>query len=512
MSLKSIDYISPKLTLFYYGNRRHSSCFGGILTIIAGFISSSYVFYLLYNIFMHRKKNFMFYRTYIADVEQVNYNDSTGIYHYFQLYDTNKRSFGVYNSKYIRIIMTRAYRSYQQNENNLFNNEHWLYDNCRQGFDNKNFDQNLFNETDNFTESACLRYYYNNTNHKYYSIEDEDNFRYPYLIHGSGHKDNLFLGTVIEKCENTSITSQILGSCGSEKEIDDYFEKYKGINLQLLSKGVDTDNYSQPIYQYFHSICESLDIYPVPINNLNIMPFFIEVKSGYVIPQTKKMTTYTLDFNRRESLKIQQNKKVLAVFDYWLQNSSQAIRGGYTTIYEILPNIGGVIQLTYYIFYSINFICNKYIVIKDCNKALFRMYSNENSKEAINKRDFSRCINSLRKEAHLLFGHHANTNKILSVLKEKRRDSIYIAKFTRKKNSMKSLTDSNYPKVGDDNRQNNNFTNSNDLIINIQNNTINNAQNTGKKIFFKKKEDLIDKSNFAKELNEYVLVLIFRSR
>ena len=502
MSLKSIDYLSPKLTLYFYGRRRHTSYLGAILTIIMVFLCSSYVFYLLYNIFSHKITNFMLYRSYIVDVEQFNYNDSTGIYHYFQLYDTNKKSFGVYNSKYIRIFMTRLYRSYQRNEELLFDNEHWLYDSCRQGVDNKNIDQSLFNETDNFTDGACLRYYYNNTNHKYYPIEDEENFRYPYLIHGTGHKDNLFLGTTIEKCENSSITSEILGSCGSVKEIDDYFEAYKGINLQLLSKRVNTDNYSQPIYQYFHSICESLDIYSVPINNLNIMPFFIEIQSGYLMPRTKRLTTYFLDFNRRENWETPQNKKILAIFDYWLQNSSQVMKGGYSTLYDILPSIGGIIQLIYYIFYSFNFLYNKYIVIEDCNRSFFRMINNEDTKNALNKRNFSKCVNTIREEAQLLFGK-AN-NKILTAIREKR-DSIFIAKYNRQKNSIRSFTGSNCQKICDDNKKNNNLTNSNDLILHIQNNIINHTQNRGKKnSFMLKNEELIDNSNFAKELREYM--------
>lgn len=168
----------------------------------------------------------------------------------------------------------------------------------------------------------------------------------------------------------------------------------------------------------------------------------------------------------------------------------------------MLPSIGGIIQLTYYIFYSLNFLYNKYVVIKDCNNSFFRLYNNLNSKDAINKSNFSQCINSLRKEAQFSFGE---TNRIISALKEKRRDSIYIAKFNRKENSLRSLADSNYPKACEDSKQNNNLTNSNDLIIHTHNNTIiNNSQNKGKKSFLNRNEELIDNSNFSKELNEYV--------
>ena len=505
MLLKSIDYISPKLTLYYYGSRRHSSYLGGILTIIMVILSSSYVFYLVYNIIYHKMTNFMLYRTYIVDVEKFIFNDTTGIYHYFQLYDTNKKAFGVYNSKYIRIFMSRLYRNYQNNQEDLYESEHWVYDNCRQGLDNKNIDNQLFNMDDNFTDGACLRYYYNNEKHKYYPIEDEENFKYPYLIHGSGNKNNLFLGTVIEKCENSSITSEILGSCGPVKEIEEYFEKYKGINLQLLSKRVDTDNYTKPIYQFFYSICESLDFYSVPVNNLNIMPFYIEIKSGFFLPNSKKISTYSLDFNRRENYEITQNEKILAIFDFWLQNSAQIIKGGYSTIYDILPSIGGIIQLIYYILYSFNFLYNKYIVIKDCNRAFFRMYNTEDSQDALNKYNFSECVKSLRDESKNKYGR---TNKILNAIKEKR-DSIYIAKF---KQSLKSVTgyNNNISKMLDENNKNN-LTNSNDIMVHLQNNNIfNTSQNINglrnKNIFKQKKEELInfEDNNFSKELKEFI--------
>ena len=505
MLLKSIDYISPKLTLYYYGSRRHSSYLGGILTIIMVILSSSYVFYLIYNIIYHKFTNFMFYRTYIVDVEKFIFNDTTGIYHYFQLYDFNKKAFGAYNSKYIRIFMSRLYRNYQKNPEVLYEDEHWVYDNCRQGLDNKNIDNQLFNMVDNFTDGACLRYYYNNEKHKYFPIEDEENFKYPYLIHGTGNKNNLFLGTVIEKCKNSSITSEILGSCGPVKEIEEYFEEYKGINLQLLSKRVDTDNYTKPIYQFFYSICETLDFYTIPVNNLNIMPFFIEIKSGFFLPNGKKISTYSLDFNRRENLEIPQNEKIMAIFDFWLQNSAQIIRGGYSTIYDILPSIGGIIQLIYYIFYSFNFLYNKYIVIKDCNRAFFRMYNTEDSQDALNKYNFSECVKSFRDESKFKYGR---TSKILNAIREKR-DSIYIAKF---KQSLKSVTgyNNNISKKLDENNKNN-LSNSNDIIVHLQNNNIyNSSQNINglrnKKFFKQKREELInfEDNNFSKELKEFI--------
>ena len=430
MSLSKIDYISPKITLFYYGNRRHSSKLGGILTFLMALLSASYVFYLVYNIISHKITNFMFYKTYLVDVDQFYFNDTTGIFHYFQLYNLKTKEYGEYNSRYIRKFMSRLYNTYINKHENLSDNEHWVYDNCRDNKENKNLAKGLINNK-SFKNGACLRYYYNNIEHMYYPIEDIKNFKYPYVIHGSSNQNNLLLETIIEKCENSSIITTILGDCGSQKDIDDYYEQYKGINLQLLSKRVDTDNYQNPIYQYMHSISDSLDYNTVPVININLMPYFIEISNGIVFPRTNKNITCSIEYNRKENWDIYQNTKIVGIFDYWLQNSAQVIKGGYSTIYDILPSIGGIIQLIYYIFYVINYLYNKYIIIQDCNISFFRMYKNEDIKGIPMKHTFANYVKSLRKDIR------ANNNNVINGKKEEK-DSNGKVKYRQKNKYLNS--------------------------------------------------------------------------
>ena len=517
-SVKFIDYLSPKITLFYYGERRHSSLLGGVLTILMVALSSAYVTYLINSIACHANKNFMLYKTFLIDAGQFYFNDTTGIFHYFQLYDIRTKLYGEYNRKYVRIIMSRLYRSYINNKDLLYENEHWVYDNCREGMDNRHVKQNLFIDSVPFKNGACIRYYYNSNEKKYYPIEDEMNFKYPYIIHGTGNKNNLFLETIVEKCDNNSVTSTLLGFCGSEEEIENYFEQFQGINFQLLSKRVDTDNYQEPIYQYLHSMLEILDLVSVPVDNINIMPFFIEIKTGIFFPILQKFETYALDLNRRENWEIQNNTKILAIFDYWLQNSAQVIKGGYSTLYDILPSIGGIIQLIYYIFYSFNFLYNKYVTIQDCNRSFFRMYNSEDPKGIPMKKNFIKCVNSLRDEVNRKYPQ--NKNKIIAAIKKKR-DSIYIAKYIRSKKSFKSEMGDNSIIYDENNKID--LSNSNDLMGNLKNNlninTMNNNNNNkvtlphkSSKIISTKeafnKFDLDKKNNptdnFEKDLNEFI--------
>jgi hypothetical protein len=402
MSLKKLDCLSPKIFLFYNGNNRHISNTSAIITIMMIIMSGIYVFYLFFNILQHKVSNFSSYKNYINEAGLYFFNDTGGIFHYFHIYDLNRQEFGHFNTKYIRAIMSRIH--YKTYPNPLSENEHWVYDNCRNGYDNKNIENGVID--DSFNKGVCLRHYYNNEKKKYFPIEDKENFKYPYLIHGSGRKDNLLLETIIEKCDNNSFTSNILGPCGPENEINDYLQIHRAIYFNLLEKQVDTENYKKSIYQYIYTISGSLDSINVPVNNVNFMPFFIELKRGIFLPKTEKIITYMFDDNRKTTWENSSNKNFLAVFDYWLVNSCQIIKGGYDNLYDILPNIGGIIQLIYYICFSFNYLFNKYIIIKDCNHLFFDLYTknNDNKEDIYNKKIFQKCANSFREEI-LKFNH-----------------------------------------------------------------------------------------------------------
>ena len=485
MAIKDLDFLSPKITLYYYGSKRHKSLVGSIMTLIMVIISFIYIFYLFYSIITHKISDFMFYKTYLTDAGEFIFNDTTGIYHYFQIYDIINQEFGQFDQKYIRIFMSRLYKTYQNNQSLLSENEHWVYGKCRDGEDNKNINKDILKEETFFYKGACLRYYYNKEKKEYISIEDKENFKSPYLIHGSSHPGNLFLETIIEKCDNSSIIKNVLGPCGTEEEIQNYLNNYKGIFLQLLEKQVTTDNYEKPILEYFSSIAGALDPLSVPVNNINIAPFYIDIKTGLLLPREQKVITYIFEDNRREYWENNGNKNILAIFDYWLQNSSQIIKGGYSTVYDILPSIGGIIQLIYYIFYSFNFLYNKYIIIQDCNKSFFRMYNSEDKQNIKVNRQFLKNIRSIREEVKHKNEHHFKRHSLYNINKD-------INPLKNKKNKLKSVKTEIYnnkyfPKLLNFNKGIINMSNSNDLMISLPNNNIiyNNTNNI--KIFNNKK-------------------------
>ena len=67
MSLKDLDYLSPKISLFYYGRRRHSANFGGILTIIMLVLCILYITYLFLEVYLHSSSTIQYYRHFFRD-------------------------------------------------------------------------------------------------------------------------------------------------------------------------------------------------------------------------------------------------------------------------------------------------------------------------------------------------------------------------------------------------------------------------------------------------------------
>ena len=67
MSLKDLDYLSPKIALFYYGRRRHSTIFGGILTIIMILICFVYIIYLFLEVYLHASSTIQYYRHFFTE-------------------------------------------------------------------------------------------------------------------------------------------------------------------------------------------------------------------------------------------------------------------------------------------------------------------------------------------------------------------------------------------------------------------------------------------------------------
>ena len=380
-----MDFLSPPITLFHLDRRTHTSQIGGILVILMLAISSIYISFLIYE---HKKiASFIFYKKFEFEAGYYSFNSSS-IFHFIQFYSKeNGGFFDKYDSKYIRAYTT--YAGSNASYENLYLYDHWVFDTCKENIHNKNLDSNLFNNIENFSNSVCIGYYYNSSEMKYYPLNDEG-FSWPHLEHGIAQRNNVYLTTIIQKCSNDSVINKLFGQCPSQKDIDDYLNKYNGIYLYFVNTQIDPINYTNPIQKYLQFISSEMGTPQTFIENyIYFSPVILRTKIGSIFGKSNEINSFYFDFNRKGYAKNKEKYTTLAQYYYLMQNNFQIFERKYNNFFDTFPKIGGAIQFIIYIFYWINFLYNKYIIVYDTSSLLFSIRDNQHT------------INSIRNNKHI---------------------------------------------------------------------------------------------------------------
>ena len=367
--INKLDLLSPPITLFYLEKRTHTSKMGGILILLLILLCSSYVTYLLYLIIEHRKVTSIFYKQFEYDLGKY-YLNASSIYFFIQFHSIDNESYKYkYAKKYVRTFS--YYGNSDFDESNLDKINHWVYDSCKEGIDNKNIDSNLFKNINNFESSACLKYYYNSNEGRYYTLEEEG-FVWPYLEHGTAQKNNVFLHTSIQKCTNDSIINRLFKECPPQEEIDEYTTNIVAIFLYLVDNQVDPTNFKNPIQQYIQSITSGMGSFQsFEETYIFYSPLKVITRLNSLIEKKVNLESIYFDTNIKVSSPNSDKYFKYTRFTHFIQNNIQIYERRYDDIFEILSDIGGIIQCVFNIFYWFNYFYNKYIIISDTNKLFF---------------------------------------------------------------------------------------------------------------------------------------------
>ena len=449
MSLKKIDYLSPKIALFYYGSRRHSADLGGILTIIMIIVIFIYILYLFLEVYLHKSSTFQYYPHFFQDLFLHSFNNSQGIFHYFQIYNPiNNSQECSFDSKYIRLFMSNISEEYKTNIQLLYETEHWVYDKCREGIDNKLLSRELFINK-SIKNGVCLRYYYDKYNKTYYSVEDKKNFKWPNIT-SSGMNMGYSLGTIIEKCNNNSVLTKLFGFCGGEEQILNYLDNNYGINFNILTNEINPSNYGHQVNNFIYGFSGPMKRKKTIENNIVISPIKTEINEGLLFP-TRKIN-YTYSFQEHDIIDEERNEdiRILSIYNFRLSQSGYVFKGSYLTLYDSFPQIGGIIQLIYYIFFGINFFYNRFTIIDDTKKLFFTLHNDEQVNGGVQIKQFSKIVKDLRKL-------HNNLTSVRTL-----RKNIDLAK---KENQI----------INNESKINNNYYIKNDFILNKFSNSFNDS-------------------------------------
>ena len=390
--LNFFDFLSPPITLFHLEKRTHTSKIGGFLLIIFLSICIGYISYLLVYIFAHNRVTSIFFKKFEFEAGFYSFNSST-IFHFIQIFSPDDGGyFDKYESKYIRAFTTYVHSNFKESDLKLY--DHWVFDTCREGIDDKGLDQSLFVNVVNFTNAVCIRHYYNSTEKKYYSLE-EDGFFWPHLEHGIAQRNNIYLTTIIQKCTNDSIINKLFGNCPNQNEIDDYISKYFGIYLYFTDTQVDPTNYKMPVQKYLQTISTGIGTSQTYVESyIHYSPIKVRTTEGALFGNSHEINSFYFDFNRKGSAN--NNPKYFTITKYYhlMQNNVQIYERKYSNIFDLFSEIGGVVQFLFNIFFWVNYMYNKYIIAFDTNSLFFAV--KDNQVKEMNYNQLNNNINNIK--------------------------------------------------------------------------------------------------------------------
>ena len=371
MNLNNMDFLSPQITLFFYEKRSHTSKISGLLVLMMIILSLSYISYLIYIIITHQKATSVFFRRFEWEAGYYSLNSSS-IFHFIQIFSPESGGyFDEYNPRIFHTYTTFVHSGFKESDLGLY--DHWVFDKCRKDIDDKEIDPSLLTNVDNFTNSVCIRYYYNSRNRQYFPIEDKE-FIWPHLEHGTARRNNVYLTTIVQKCTNNSVITKIFGDCPSQEEIDAYVNKYFAVYLYFTDTQVDPLNYNKPIQRYLNTITSGIGTKQTFVENyIHFSPVQVRTRQGDFFSEMTEERSFYFDMNRKGAASNDEVYFKIVKYYHLMQNSIQIYERRYSNLFDILPQIGGVFQFLFYIFFWVNYFYNKYVIAYDTNSLFFNV-------------------------------------------------------------------------------------------------------------------------------------------
>ena len=381
MSFSSFDFLSPKITLNYYGHHSHVSRIGGLLSICFLIIICILIFYCFWELIQPKFYSSFIYEEDVNDkiIQKINF---IGINHFIQIYSySNNGYFSDIDNKNVIIYGIKENNKIYNNNINILNldlsdTEHWLYDNCNKI---KEIQSNLFSKisetVSNYTKTICIRYYYSPSQRKYYEIGNEG-YEDPYLESNNLKEKKYSYKILIKKCLNNTFINNYMGYiCNSENQINEYLDIYKEIFIYFTNNRILPLNFKKPFETYFYSISSSLKPYSYFETNIIFIQNKVKAKKGQIVQVNKDFSSYTLNsYYSDEKLNINESNNLLGLFNLYLNNKILTYEIICPNIIDILSKLGGLMNILFFAFETLNYINHHYTIIKN-TKELFKITS-----------------------------------------------------------------------------------------------------------------------------------------
>ncbi len=407
MFIKYLDYLSPKVTFYHKGFLSHSSILSGILSIISILFVIILAVYFILDVIKKTDPKTFYLHTFLEDAGIYQLNSST-LFHFVHLI-RNFNGATIYEGIDFTAVSIIGSQLYGNNHlksaqyDGLESFDHWIYGYCNKEINTKGLDDLITYEF--FNKSACVKKYYNSTDHEYYDI-GHPKFSWPIIAHGTFNAHNKLYGIYIQKCNNKTI-KHALGDdyqCKNDLEIDNYFD-VKGtrlFHLYFINNYVNISNYAKPYINYFYRIENQLNSKQYSLSEMNINPTVVKTNDGLIFDNMKENISYTFD---RDSVYLFDKGKndIYACFCILLKNIRENYGRSYKRIQDAISNIGGINQAITLIAIYINSLYNHFVVLLDTELLLHSSIYNEkenNKDESIKNKHLKNKIKDKEKSKH----------------------------------------------------------------------------------------------------------------
>ena len=489
MFLKKLDILSPYITLYFKGERKHSSKSSGILSLI------SYIFVLLIGVYYiidyinKKEPKAYFYNRYAEDAGNFPLNSSM-MFNFIQICDQTTNSPIPFDYSVIRVIGSDDVFSdeYMNDPNVILNRNHWIYGYC-ENIDSKGLEDLI--DYNHFYKSSCIKKYYNKNTKQYYNA-GENGFRWPILEKGCSHPNRTYYGIIMQRCDKVPEPLRSQGvECKSESEISEKISKIS-LKFEIIDNFADILNYTVPLKKYLYEITSAIVNGVYIVNHLNFNPVNMVTNKGFIF--NKKVEELSFIFLQNEkhtvdSSTLEENETTngcLIGIYFWMQNTLQYYERVYDKFQDILSDIGGVYSIVKQIAYIINLLIHNFIILLDTEDLIIIRDKNN-----VNYEDIMKKPTILRKANKIIFPPKKRTiTQKQNYIKNYKEDS---SSFSRSQKFLRNL----------DTMQNPNFINDSLIVSrnieknNNKENLLDNKNNIPIKII--KKESNLLKNNEIKK-------------
>ena len=457
--LSFIDIISPKITLYYKGQTKHSSLPSQIISIITLLTLTILSVIFSLDFFLKKNPTCFYYNRYIDDTGIFPLNSSS-MFHFisFENYNWDPKAFsligvGVSESKYINM-----------KDNTDFN--FWIYEKCTS--DDIGDKAKYLDNYTIFQNALCIKKFYNATTHKVSYYKDND-FKYPTLEHGASHPNEVFYGLFIQRCvpKKTSIFN--VSECYNETYSDSLMLNSSMYSIYFIDQYINVEDYGNPLAYFYHKINNRLSDTSYTKNVLNFHASQIKTRDGFIFEKLRYTDSYVYDTNEKvvnERKSENNNVEIYGAFYFSMQNMLNVYDRKYKMLQDVVASIGGIIKLISIVAFFLNYLFYKNTIFNDLRNDMKIKYNKISTTFETSKlmRRLSFSINAVN--------NIENKNILKNNFLENR-------KYEKFNDSQEQMKDKNYSNIIDQ------LNNSKNKSNNVLKNTINNVISSNKTIKFK---------------------------